>query len=273
MLDIYPSYFKDGFRPQIWKDIPDYVVPGIIPYRYMISTYGIMYDKETQIAYPNEKFNAEKRYVYKRFKLLDGSVKLLGLHVVTLKTFKPIPGCENLQVNHIDGVKYHNWLWNLEWLNCGGNIKHAYDTGLHAIGEDNATSKFTNQQIHQICSLLSKGLKTIDIINILQPSMPNLNIKIAVDAIKSGKYWNHISKNYDLSNVYRNHFILSDQDVENICRYFEKYGTNIMYKDLLDLINFDWRSLNQKELDRVKGEVSLLRNKRTKKGICEKYNY
>ena len=37
------------------------------------------------------------------------------VHRLVLYTYAYKPGCENLQVNHIDGNKYNNNLSNLEW--------------------------------------------------------------------------------------------------------------------------------------------------------------
>ncbi len=271
-LDFLPENCPEQYRLEQWIYVTDIAIKDVIPNRYMVSTYGRKYDCESGVYTPNGNFKS-KRYVYTRFKLTNGKNVLIGMHIVVLKSFCFIPNCEFLQVNHIDGVKYHNWLWNLEWCTPGENIKHAYDTGLHAIGEDNSTSKATNEQVHMICKLIAKGLRTKEIINQLQPYMPNINIKIVVDAIKSGKYWNHISKHYDLSNAYHNCRLLNNDQINHVCKLFETYGTNIQYRQVLDMIGYDYHNLSISEINRIKYEVSLIRNKKLRREICSQYNY
>lgn len=54
------------------------------------------------------------------------------IHRLLALTFLPHPELplEDLEVNHIDGVKTNNALSNLEWVTYSGNILHAYQTGL-----------------------------------------------------------------------------------------------------------------------------------------------
>lgn len=52
-------------------------------------------------------------------------------HELVLSCFVEKPDNEQTWIaNHIDGVKYHNALDNLEWTTYSGNIIHAYQTGL-----------------------------------------------------------------------------------------------------------------------------------------------
>jgi hypothetical protein len=70
-----------------------------------------------------------------------------------------LPNPLNLpQVNHIDGVKAHNWVecekhpvGNLEWSSKSNNEKHAFGTGLKSNrGTSNGNSKLTPADIAKI---------------------------------------------------------------------------------------------------------------------------
>jgi len=60
----------------------------------------------------------------------NGNKKCYQLHRAVLKTFSPIEGMDDLQVNHKDGNKSNNELSNLEWCTCKENIEHAWANGL-----------------------------------------------------------------------------------------------------------------------------------------------
>jgi hypothetical protein len=64
-------------------------------------------------------------------KIYSESVTIF-VHRLLALTFLPVPELpvEELQVNHIDGVKINNALDNLEWVTRSGNCLHAYQTGL-----------------------------------------------------------------------------------------------------------------------------------------------
>jgi len=55
---------------------------------------------------------------------------LIGVHRIIAMVFMPIDN-PNLEVNHIDGIKHHNSIDNLEWVTRTENMQHAYKTGLN----------------------------------------------------------------------------------------------------------------------------------------------
>ena len=62
---------------------------------------------------------------------------------------------EYIYVNHIDGVKYHNEFYNLEWCNISMNTEHTMTTGLYR--------KYNESDIRKVCELLEKGIPHTDI--------------------------------------------------------------------------------------------------------------
>lgn len=72
------------------------------------------------------------------------------IHSMVAKAFIPNP--ENKRtVNHKDGNKLNNRLYNLEWNTDYENIHHAIDTGLHnQLGENGHTSRLKEFQVLEI---------------------------------------------------------------------------------------------------------------------------
>jgi len=69
-----------------------------------------------------------------------------------------IPNPENKPfVNHKNGIKTDNCVSNLEWVTNEENMKHAWKSGLMKSGVHHGQSKFTEEQVHSICQMLSGG--------------------------------------------------------------------------------------------------------------------
>lgn len=64
-----------------------------------------------------------------------------------------------LQINHLDGNKTNNCLWNLELVNQSGNLRHAYKHGLMRPkkGERNGAAKLTEDLVLKIIDALKSG--------------------------------------------------------------------------------------------------------------------
>jgi hypothetical protein len=104
-----------------------------------------------------------KKYIqkngYERIVLRSNNTKKdLLVHRVVAITFIPNPN-NKPAVNHIDGNKLNNNIYNLEWVTYKENSKHSFITGLNKgpVGELCGTSKLTENQIIDIRSKYSKG--------------------------------------------------------------------------------------------------------------------
>ena len=79
------------------------------------------------------------------------------VHRLVAEAFIPNP--DNLPVvNHIDGNKLNNNVDNLEFVSYGGNLAHAYKTGLRSCdGELNNMHKLTETEVLEIRRNYVKG--------------------------------------------------------------------------------------------------------------------
>ena len=99
---------------------------------------------EVQLSSPLDKFRAK-------------------VHRLVAECFIPNPN--NLpQVNHIDGDKLNNCVFNLEWCTPKDNLKHARESGLNnskptpnGRGEKNSRSKLTEALVLEIRQKASDG--------------------------------------------------------------------------------------------------------------------
>lgn len=178
-------------QKEIWRDakcINDF---------YEVSNFGRIRSKDRIIVYSNNSTHFHKGRVLKQMNHPAGykfvSIRVKGIsksffiHRVVGLTF--INNIHNKpQINHKDGNKANNNLYNLEWCNPSENGIHAYKTGLSKkqIGENASQSKLKNKDVINIKYLYNKGIsqgKIAKRYNINQTSVHN---------IVKGKTWGHI---------------------------------------------------------------------------------
>ena len=98
-----------------------------------------------------------------------------------------LPNPENKRdVNHKDGNKWNNCVWNLEWATVHENNKHAVDNGLLPY-----MPKYSEDQIRHVCELLCSGKYN----NRQISDMTGVGHDI-VSRIKRGNVWCRISQEY-----------------------------------------------------------------------------
>ena len=216
-------YFDEKFIP-ITKDI----IPGIYDW-YLVSNYGKVYHKYTgrmltySIYYSNG--NVDKPY-YSVGLITENGLVNVRVHRLVMCCFHPHLGSikQKMDINHKNGITNDNYIsyndpdrGNLEWLSHSDNMKHAYDTGLHHVGEDNVHSKISNETAKQVIELLSLNKYTSkEICDLINDN--NLTTHI-IDDIKKKQCWKHLSEGYIF--YQRPGRLFTEEQMHTFCQYFE----------------------------------------------------
>ena len=190
----------EEFRP-----ITDQAVPGIKPY-YMISNYGRIFH-----IYENRflSWNMDsKGYLFKPLATVNG-MKNCRIHRLVMMTFCYFPGCEDLLVNHKDGIKTNCYIGNLEWTTHSENTIHAINNGLIS-----KSGKYNEEQIHNVCMLLQDGRYTLNQI----AEMSNVSYSV-IQGIQGKRAYTDISDQYNIQPRKVNNNLTEDE-VRLICQFF-----------------------------------------------------
>jgi hypothetical protein len=103
------------------------------------------------------------------------------------------PCPEGYYVNHKDGDKLNNDIHNLEYVTPGGNLQHAYDTGLYKAydrnGENHPGNKLTEEDVKEILTLFEEN----DLTYTEVASMYGVK-RHAISRIIRGLSWTHIQE-------------------------------------------------------------------------------
>lgn len=133
---------------------------------------------------------AKKGYIKNGLALKDGTRKGYFRHRLVLQTFCPIKNYDEMQVNHIDGIKTHNFVENLEWCTNQENRVHACQNGLaaHMIGETNPFHKLTEEQVLEMIKDLQNHIPYSKLMEKYNCS------KSTISSIKNGRNWSYLTK-------------------------------------------------------------------------------
>lgn len=156
--------------------------------RYYIDDLGKLYTDYGAKKMANSEHN--KGYIGNTLYRVDGSYKLYLRHRLVLQTFRPIDNFEEMQVNHIDGIKSHNYVDNLEWCTNQENRIHACEMGLAARlkGEENPFHKLTEQEVLEMIDDLQNHIPYSVLIDKYNCS------KSTISAIKNKRNWSYLTK-------------------------------------------------------------------------------
>ncbi len=173
--------------------------------RYIVSTSGRVYDLQNRKLTIQEDAFSTSTGKYKSVRLVFGKTAA-KYFVHRLVAMAYIPEVEDKPfVNHIDGIPYHNWIWNLEWVSSSENYIHALRTGLkvNARGENRSNALWSDMEIHMICKMMEDGHKATYIYRLLgdllkDPKIEYQRVRTLVKHIKHQTHWTHISSQYNI---------------------------------------------------------------------------
>lgn len=176
-----------------WTMVDESIIPNIKPL-YFVSTFGRVYSYNT-----NDFIKGSYRsgYLNISVKLKDCKSYTVQVHRLVMIAFHPIPHPENFVVNHIDGDKTNNHIWNLEWCTNKENTQHALMMGLmhYNDGEKNHNCSITEVQAEKICKMLISGKYNCVEIAEQIGCAPGV-----VYQISAGNAWKHLVSKYDVIN-------------------------------------------------------------------------
>lgn len=251
------------YENEYWKLITS--IDGIKPI-YYISTHGRIYNSESNhISIGHKTSNG---YMMTSFYKLNGSRVWAHIHRIMMLAFAPIANPELFVVNHINGIKTDNFLWNLEWVTQKGNIKHAFDMGLRGVGENSSNVVFTNEQVHKVCKCMEDGMNIHQLSKFVFGTDPDQQIISLCSNIYSGKFWREISCKYNIKNYKRN-MIFSEIEVEKICEILQR-NKNASTGEILDGLGYFGYSKDQYEI--FNRAIRSIRIGKSFKNISKKYN-
>lgn len=187
--------------------------------RYYVSNYGNVYDYKlgqfVNIYHNNKNYCAVTLAYYDS--PYSVNYRQIFLHRLVAYYFLAAPEwteieLRQLEVNHKDGNKDNNTVWNLEWCTPEYNRQHAMETGLILSGERHPFTFISDSMAEKICQLIITGKSNQEIEAITGTPA------YLISRIRAGESFTNISKKYDVrSTIKEQRKDLSEQDVINIC--------------------------------------------------------
>lgn len=220
----------DTMPGEIWTKITEDNIENIKPY-YIVSNFGRIYNIYSEKYLTGTIGTGGYRYCVIR---LQNNCKITKkFHRIVLQAFCPNIYKENYVVNHIDGNKLNNCVWNLEWCTVQENNIHAKETGLILSGTNHPRASVTEEQVNEICKLLEQGIHTAEIYKITGISSH------IIESIKNKRTWTNISKFYNIDNTK----ILQSLSTEIVCEICKQLEQHIPDKIIMKNFNLPRYSL------------------------------
>lgn len=207
---------------------------------YLVNSFGQVTNLKGEILKPrpnNRGYMMIDLYIdKKKYSML--------LHRLVADTFIDNP--DNLPtVNHLDGDKSINDVYNLEWASYSDNNLHAYANGLKESlkGEMSVFSKYDEMTIRRVC-------KRLEVESSPKRISRDMNLPLSlIRSIKSRESWTSVSKEY---NMLETRFFM-DKETEN--KIADMYHDGVDISGICLRIGWNTDSIYKKRVKRVIDKV------------------
>ena len=165
---------------------------------YIISSFGrifsVYYGKSYNYNVKELKSNISSKGYVKITIHYDNKHYNFWIHRLVASAFIKNKHNKN-DVNHKDGIKTHNYVWNLEWTTRKENVYHAEINNLthHPYGEQ-CFCKITEKTVINVCKMILQNRTPSEI-----KEKNNISTNMFQYILHQRK-WKHITKLYDFSN-------------------------------------------------------------------------
>lgn len=193
---------------------------------YDVSNYGEVRNRTTGLV--RSPYTASNGYLQLTL-YMHGVGYPVAIHRLVAEYFIPNSDIiRNTVVDHKDGVKTHNWAWNLEWVTPKENKQRAIKMGLdnprhghQPHGSKSGVSVHTEDEAHAACKLLESGAG-------IKETADKLGLdREFVRSLKRG-VWKHVTSQYNIKPS--KHITLKNPETLAGIRYLGSLG--MPYKDI-----------------------------------------
>lgn len=164
---------------EIWKEVVDT--------SYLVSNTGKIYSKLTNKTL--SQFKDSDGYLQVNLQIGKRRNVTKKVHRIVAATFLPNPHLK-ATVNHKDGIKTNNSVYNLEWCTHLENNQHAAKSGLMCNGENVHTALLSEEDVIKIKNLFVEYLLSDteigNLFGVSNSTISNIRRKVA---------WKHILPN------------------------------------------------------------------------------
>lgn len=252
---------------EYWAKITDEMVPGVRPV-YWISNLGNLYNEETG-RYSNATVKPND-YIRVMLYHKDGVPHMTTIHRLVCMAFHGLPPGPKYDVDHINCDKSCSFEGNLEWVTKRENNIRAHNNNLCQVGEDHYRSILTNDEVHEICRMLSEGIPIKTIIKTMEdriyPRKYSDGIDDIIYQILHRVIWTSVSKDYVFYDYSRIH--LNNEQVHLACKALED-GCD--YDTIINVV-LGMPNCDDHKRERIKETLYNIKRGRAFTNISSNYN-